>query len=187
MTDPIDCTLTGESAFVKKIPDATFGLASYSPVICGRTAHTPCGYKHCPSRYPAWDTNLRRDRLEKLLFHHKCGLISDPKWGETDLVFPFMVYEAKGWSGDCREARRQACSAATVYLDMLDELSRKPGPVGTAKVYPTKTSHNNQVFALTSFGAQWHLLVAFKRPRTKEEYADMECMSRDVYVSAFCL
>jgi hypothetical protein len=93
-----------------------------------------------------------------------------------------MVYEAKGWSGDCREARRQACSASVVYLDMLDDLSRKPGVVGTPKVFQPETSHDNQVFALTSLGAQWHLLVAFKRPRAKEEYADMECMSRNVYV-----
>ncbi len=119
------------------------------------------------------------------MFHRKCGLLADPKWGETDLVFPFMVYEAKGWSGDCREARRQACLAAVIYLDMLDNLSRKPGPVGTPKLFQTETSHDNQVFALTSFGAQWHVLVAFKMPRGKEEYADMECMSRNVYVCVF--
>jgi hypothetical protein len=174
-TGPIDCTLIGESSFVKRIPDATFGLTTYAPPNqCGGfLARTPCDYKHCPSRFPAWNTNLRRDKLEKLLLHRKCGLLADPKWGETDLAFPFMVYEAKGWSGDCREARRQACLAAATYLDMLDDLSRKPGTVGAPKVFQTETSHDNQVFALTSFGAHWHILVAFKRPRAKEEHAEM--------------
>ena len=40
--------------------------------------------------------------------------------------------EAKGLRGDCRVARRQACSAAAAYLDMLDNLARRPGPVDRA-------------------------------------------------------
>lgn len=93
-----------------------------------------------------------------------------------------MVYEAKGRSGDCREARRQACQAAVTFLDMLDELSRRPGTVGTPRMSQTNTSQDSQVFALTSYGAQWHVLVAFKRPRAKEEQADIDCTSKNVYV-----
>jgi hypothetical protein len=121
--------------------------------------------------------------LERLLLHPKCGLRCDPKWGNTDLVFPFAVYEAKGWSGDYREARRQACSAAAVYLDLLDDLARIPGPVGSIKPYQTKTSHQYQTFALTSFGSHWHLMVGYRRPRLTEEHAGRKGFSENVYVS----
>jgi hypothetical protein len=89
-------------------------------------------------------------------------------------VFPFAVYEVKGWSGGYRDARRQAFLAAANYLDMLDDLARRPRPVGSIKPYQTATSHQYQVFALTSFGAHWHLLVGYRRPRgpEPEEYAD---------------
>jgi len=166
-THPVLCTLTSESTVVTRIPDATFGLATFSDSTSGSPVQTD---------------ELSRERLEKLLLHSKCGLLSDPKWGETDLVFPFAVYEAKGWSGDCREARRQACQAGACYLDMLDNLARTPGPVGSAKVYQTKTSHQYQVFALTSFGAHWHLLVGYQRPRQVEELAGTEGMSKTVYI-----
>jgi len=172
-THPVLCTLTGESTIVNRIPDATFGLATFSDQTSGSAVQTD---------------ELTRERLERLLLHPKCGLIGDPKWGETDLVFPFAVYEAKGWSGDCREARRQACQAGACYLDMLDNLVRKPGPVDSAKGYQTKTSHQYQVFALTSFGAHWHLLVGYQRPRQLDEYAGHAGMSQNVYVRTYaCL
>jgi len=169
-THPILCTLTGDSKVVNRIPDATFGLATFSQSTRNSEVQAD---------------ELDRERLEKLLLHPKCGLLCDPKWGETDLVFPFAVYEAKGWSGDCREARRQACQAGACYLDMLDNLARTPGPVGSPKVYQTKTSHQYQIFALTSFGAHWHLLVGYQRPRQVKEYAGREGFSKTVYVSTF--
>jgi hypothetical protein len=171
-THSVLCTLTGESTVVNRIPDATFGLATFSDST---------------SSSPVQTDELSRERLERLLLHRKCGLLGDPKWGETDLVFPFAVYEAKGWSGDCREARRQACQGGACYLDMLDNLARKPGPVGSTKAYQTTTSHQYQVFALTSFGAHWHLLVGYQRPRQVEEYAGTEGMSKNVYVRNFCV
>lgn len=171
-TDPVQCTLTGDSTVVKRTPDATFGLATFSELNVD---------------LDFWSDELRRDRLERLMLHRKCGLLPDPKWGKADLVFPFAVYEAKGWSGDYRDARRQACLAAANYLDMLDDLARRPGPVGSIKPYQTATSHQYQVFALTSFGAHWHLLVGYRRPRgpEPEEYADTEGMSDTVYVRLF--
>lgn len=170
-THPVLCTLTSESAFVTRIPDATFGLATFSDSTGGALVQID---------------ELNRERLERLLLHRKCGLLCDPKWGNTDLVFPFAVYEAKGWSGDCREARRQACQAGACYLDMLDNLVRTPGPIGSAKIYQTKTSHKYQIFALTSFGAHWHLLVGYQRPRQMEEHAGKEGMSKSVYVRDLC-
>jgi hypothetical protein len=80
-THSVLCTLTGESTVVNRIPDATFGLATFSDSSSGSPVQTD---------------ELSRDRLERLLLHRKCGLLGDPKWGETGLVFPFMVYEAKG-------------------------------------------------------------------------------------------
>jgi hypothetical protein len=120
------------------------------------------------------------------MLHPKFGLVSDPKRLDIDLSFPFMVYEAKGWTGDCRAARRQACEAAAVYLDMLDDLARKPGQVGIPRPYQTGTSHQYQVFVLTSFGAYWHLLVGYRRPRLASEHAGTKGMSETVYVSLDC-
>ena len=166
-TDPVSCKLTGESTYVTRTPDATFGLTTFTD---------------SDAASPAWTSDLHDDRLEQLLTHPKYGLYSDPKRDKIEIAFPFMVYEAKGWSGDCRVARRQACTAAAYYLDMLDELVRYPGPVGTSRPYQTKTSHQFQVFALTSFGAYWHLLVGYKRPRSPKEHVGAEGLSDSVYV-----
>ena len=167
--DPVSCKLAGEPKFIKRIPDATFGLATFKPA----------DYQ---SALAEWD--LDKDRLQALLLHRHCGLISDPHWGGTDLAFPFAVYEAKGWSGDAREARRQGCSAGAAYLDMLDSLARKPGKVGEKnRVYQSAGARNNQVFVFTSFGAHWHILVGYKRPRQVREYAGHEGFTESVYVS----
>ncbi|KAF7164600.1 hypothetical protein CNMCM5623_009057 [Aspergillus felis] len=167
--DPVSCLLVGEPKFIKRIPDATFGLATFKT-------------KDYQNVLAEWD--LDHDRLEALLLHRHCGLISDPRWGYADLAFPFAVYEAKGWGGDAREARRQGCSAGAVYLDMLDSLARQPGKIGEKnRVYQSAKSHsNNQVFVFTSFGAHWHILVSYKRPRHEREYAGYEGFSESVYV-----
>ena len=151
-------------------PDATFGLATFQPRDYQRSVMA--------------DWNLDHDRLEALLLHRDCGLISDPRWGDANLVFPFAVYEAKGWDGDPREARLQACAAGAVYLDMLDRLSRCPAEIGdtNSSAYQTAGSRNTQVFVFTSFGTHWHILVGYKRPRLKREYAGREGMSESVYV-----
>lgn len=159
----------GDPALVKRIPDATLGLRTFS---------------NYDFNCPVFADELRQERLEKLLLHPQCGLLSDPQWGEFDLVFPFAVYEAKGWNGDCRDARRQACTAGAAYLDLLDNLVRRPGPVGSTKPYQTSTSHRYQVFSLTSFGAHWHLLLGYRRPRLADEYAGTKGMSETVYVCA---
>ncbi|KAJ5167275.1 uncharacterized protein N7482_006056 [Penicillium canariense] len=165
------CLLDGQPKFIRRIPDATFGLATFQPT----------DYPDYPESLDAWD--LDHDRLEALLLHRHCGLIADPHWGDTNLVFPFAVYEAKGWSGDPREARHQASSAGAVYLDMLDNLARKPGIAGgNNRPYQTAQSCNHQVFVLTSFGAHWHILVGYKRPRLEKEYAGHRGLSDSVYV-----
>lgn len=150
------------------IPDATFGLATFQP-------------KHYQNALASYD--LDAERLQALTLHRNCGLLVDPRWGESNLVFPFAVYEAKGWNGDPREARRQACSAAAAYLDLLDALARHPGKPGKMEgAYQTAESRSSQVFALTSFGAHWHVMVGYRRPRLAREYAGRAGMSDTEYV-----
>jgi hypothetical protein len=167
---PASCVLSGKTKLIVRKPDATFGLATFQPSDYQRRAIA--------------DWSLDHDRLEALLVHQRCGLISDPRWGDANLVFPFAVYEAKGWDGDPREARQQACSAGAVYLDMLDRLSKRPGTTWDSKNGEDQTpgSRNTQVFVFTSFGAHWHILVGYKRPRLMSEHAGHKGMSESVYV-----
>ncbi|SPO07514.1 uncharacterized protein DNG_10208 [Cephalotrichum gorgonifer] len=165
---PASCLLAGEPKLFKRIPDATIGLATFRP-------------EDYPSALAEYD--LDRERLEALSLHRHCDLKSDPRWADINLVFPFAVYEAKGWAGDCREARRQACSAGAAYLDLLDDLARHPGKIGRKNgAYQTPDSLNTQVFALTSFGAHWHVLVGYKRPRLRREFVGQTGLSASVYV-----
>ncbi|VUC32087.1 unnamed protein product [Clonostachys rosea] len=167
-THPVSCLSMEQSKFITRIPDATFGLATFQP-------------KHYQNAIASYDLDARR--LQALALHRNCGLLSDPRWGDSDLVFPFAVYEAKGWGGDPREARRQACSAAAAYLDLLDALARHPGREGKRDgAYQTTEGRSSQVFALTSFGAHWHVLVGYRRPRLVREYAKRAGMSQNVYV-----
>lgn len=106
-THPTLCTLTGRKILMKRTPDATFAISTYVKDDWFRS-----------NSYV-----FRGDRLERLLLHPEIGLIADPKWGHKNMVFPWAVYEVKGWSGDCEEARRQACAGAARYLKMLDHLA----------------------------------------------------------------
>jgi hypothetical protein len=165
---PVSATLTGESKTVKRIPDASIGLATFDP------EH----YQNAVASY-----ELDAERLQALMLHRCSSLISDPRLVESDIVYPFLVYEAKGWSGDPREARLQACAAGATYLDMLDALARAPGRPGEiAGEYQFEESRSAQVFALTSFGAYWHVMVGYRRSRLKREHAAHPGMSKTVYV-----
>ena len=168
-TDPERCTLTGNRTLVKRTPDGTFALATHER-----------GWHIDPSLNAGV---FRQDRLQRLLLHPKCGLISDPKWGQTDMAFPFGVYEAKGSAGGCKKARRQACAGAQLYLNMLDRLAKTPGPPSESNEYQTRSSHEFQVFVFTSYGAHWHLLVGIKHPRLPVQHAGVPGMSKNVAVS----
>ena len=163
-THPTLCTLTGKRTLVKRTPDVTFALSTYKK----------------DDWFPSHNYVFREDRLQRLLLHPKIGLIADPKWGHTNMVFPWAVYEAKGWSGDYKEARRQACAGAARYLKTLDHLARVPGPPSTSMRYQTETSLDFQVFAFTSFGSHWHVLVGCKHDRLPEQHAGVKGMSKTV-------
>lgn len=161
--------LRGKKPFKQRRPDATFGLATFQ-------------LQDYQSPIAEWD--LDRRRLEAALVHRHCGLVSDASYGETQIAFPFAVYEAKGWGGSAHEARLQGCTAGKVFLDMLDKLTQLPGKVGEkGGAYQTDESRNSQVFVFTSFGAHWHILVGYKRRRLKREHAGHAGMSESVYVS----
>ncbi|KAH7086177.1 hypothetical protein FB567DRAFT_549691 [Paraphoma chrysanthemicola] len=165
---PVSATLTGKSEMAKRIPDASIGLATFHP-------------QHYQNAIASYE--LDSERLQALTLHRKTSLISDPRLGESDLVYPFLVYEAKGWSGDPRDARLQACAAGATYLDMLDALARHPGPSGKVEgAYQFAGSRSAQVFALTSFGSHWHIMVGYRRPRLKREHAGHPGMSKTVYL-----
>ncbi|KAH7396561.1 hypothetical protein DE146DRAFT_657073 [Phaeosphaeria sp. MPI-PUGE-AT-0046c] len=164
----VSATLTGECKTVKRIPDASIGLATFHP-------------EHYQNAIASYE--LDSERLQALALHRDSSLISDPRIHESSLVYPFLVYEAKGWTGDAREARLQACAAGTAYLDMLDDLARRPGNAGKVEgAYQFHDGRSAQVFALTSFGAHWHVMVGYRRPRLKREHANHPGMSKTVYL-----
>lgn len=78
-----------------------------------------------------------------------------------------------------QEARRQACTAAAHYLVMLDSLARCPHDKND---YQFSDSHRIQMFAITPFGAHWHVMVGYRRPRSAQEHAGCEGLSETVYV-----
>ncbi|KAJ6786268.1 hypothetical protein PWT90_00808 [Aphanocladium album] len=160
--DKFTCLLSDEENVAKRIPDLTVGLAVTENIK---------------------DECLHPAALERIMLHRHCGLVSDPSRKEPNLAFPFAVYEAKGYDGDPREARLQACTAGAAYLDLLDALALEPGKAGpTAAAYQEGYNHNAQVFALTSFGPHWHIMVGYKRMRRKEEHAGVPGMSKYVYM-----
>lgn len=169
MSNSATLAQSDDSKFKRTTPDTTLGLNTFQP------------RDYCSVDAAA--VNLDKERLDKLLAHRSCGLISDRKWGEANLAFGFGVYEVKRWNGDPREVRQQAFEAAAILLDNLEKLSRQPGKPGDMPGgYQTDQSHNTQVFAITSFGNHWHIMVAYKRPRLKHEYAGYPGMSESVYV-----
>ncbi|KAJ3494309.1 hypothetical protein NLG97_g4161 [Lecanicillium saksenae] len=163
--DDFTCLLSDKEKLEKRIPDLTVGLAVAETTGAG---------------------SLHTSSLERIMLHRHCGLIADPSRKKPNLAFPFAVYEAKGYDGDPREARRQACTAGAAYLDLLDELAREPGKADPIpSPYQEGYTHNAQIFALTSFGPHWHIMVGYKRMRRKEEYAGTPGMSKCVYLTSF--
>jgi hypothetical protein len=112
---------------------------------------------------------FQRHLLSRALLHPNYGLIADPNWGETDLLFPFVVYEAKkfrkhdAWNDPTTEAFNQASDAAKIFLKMQSTLSHRPGPAHAYRE-PSPESESpicEQVFMFTSVGSQWHLHVGY--------------------------
>ncbi|KAH8599477.1 hypothetical protein B0O99DRAFT_724679 [Bisporella sp. PMI_857] len=152
-THSVQLTLTGESTVVNRIPDVTFGLATFSGDT-GRSFQAD---------------ELSRERLEKLLLHRKCGLLCDPKWEKPT---------------SCSHLRymKQKVGAETAVKRDIKHVKQELATSICLIIWCTKTSHQYQVFALTSFGAYWHLLVGYRRPRQVNEYRGTKGMSENVYM-----
>lgn len=155
--------MTGTTAELKcKIPDATMGLATYLRRASGLNN-------------PEAHESLFRDGLDKQLRLRECGLVVDPKWGKTDLIFPWAVYEAKkencnyfGKNGRrkfSKEADLQLNDAYRMYLGMLDDLMRNPAD--PEKYQKNCESRYVQMFGFASSGTYWAVNVAFYKPGTE--------------------
>ncbi|KAF7555567.1 hypothetical protein G7Z17_g2048 [Cylindrodendrum hubeiense] len=109
-----------------KIPDATMGLKSYGEFFLkrGSTCDDPNCSKDHSAKQP--DERLSKRKLIAMMGNPKCGLIVDGVWGETDLIFPFAVYEAKKRARSFEAAEEQIYHACSTYLAMLDDLTRNP-------------------------------------------------------------
>jgi len=114
-------TNNDEDHRVKVVPDLSIGLASR---------------QDNEENKPEW-AQFQRHLLSRALLHPNYGLIADPYWGETDLLFPFVVYEAKkfrkrnAWKDPAKDAINQASDAAKIFLKMQATLAHRPGPAHT--------------------------------------------------------
>ena len=87
----------------RRTPDCTMGLRAFSQKHLGNE-ELAMGPSECYA--------LSRERLRNMMELRECGLVVDPKWGETDLIFPWGVYEAKKKVDDHEQAQAQVFQAA---------------------------------------------------------------------------
>lgn len=102
--------------------------------------------------------SLLEDRILMQMDKWECGLIVDGIWGETNLMFPFAVYEAKKSADSWEHAENQVYHACRTYLAMLDDLARNPTDVTR---YQSKESESYQLFGFTSCGSYWKVYIAW--------------------------
>jgi hypothetical protein len=121
-TDPDTLTVT----IRKRYPDITFGLATCYNVAVQHQIKERNGEITCDLVHDEVHPTLTKERIFKQLFHRRCGLVVDPRWGAVDLIFPWALFEAKKASQPLDDAERQLCEGASIYLAMLDDLARDP-------------------------------------------------------------
>ncbi|KAH6847829.1 hypothetical protein B0I37DRAFT_152234 [Chaetomium sp. MPI-CAGE-AT-0009] len=148
---------SGESTVKTRIPDATLGLKSYGDFELNHeyTCTIPnCEDDHNNIKNP--DKRLSKDRLTATMHNPECGLTVDSSRGNTDLVFPFAVYETKSYEA----AEDRIYPACKTYFAMLDDLARNRDNVAE---YQTTHSSKSELFAFTSRGPYWEVYLAWKR------------------------
>lgn len=102
---------------------------------------------------------LSESRIKLQMYMQECGLMVDGVWGETDILFPFAVYEAKKKVSSFDQARNQIYHACRTYLAMMDDLARVPSDVSK---YQTEGSKQQQIFALMSCGYKWEVYAVWQ-------------------------
>jgi hypothetical protein len=142
----------------RRIPDATMGLRTYSDsdLEHGYT----CNVVDCKVNHDSMQPNesLLDYRIDAQMYDKQCGLIVDGIWGESNLIFPFAVYEAKKRASTWEKAEDQVYHAFQVYLAMLDDLARDPLDVTR---YQSEESARYQLFGFTSCGSCWKVYIAW--------------------------
>jgi hypothetical protein len=105
--------------------------------------------------------SLSKRRLDDLINDSRpgTGLVVDGKWGETGLIFPWAVYEAKRADSLDKSAQKQVLHAAQIYLGMLDDLARKP--LNVDEYQSEQSSNLYQVFLFTSCGPEFTIRIAY--------------------------
>lgn len=148
----------GTSSVKRRIPDATMGLRTYirSDLDHGYT----CDVVDCKINHDSMQPNktLLESRIRTQMYDRQCGLTVDGIWGESNLIFPFAVYEAKKSYDTWEQAEDQIYHAFKVYLGMLDDLARDPTNVTE---YQTEESARYQLFGFTSCGPAWKVYIAW--------------------------
>lgn len=163
----------GEEPTIMKTPDQTFGLATYWNDIS--EAYLSKGLRMFKTRgmdkYAGdlqlyneefkFHKSLSKRRLDDLINDSRpgTGLVVDGKWGETGLIFPWAVYEAKKADNLDKSAQKQVLHAAQIYLGMLDDLARKP--LNVDEYQSEQSSSLYQVFLFTSCGPEFTIRIAY--------------------------
>lgn len=119
-----------------------------------------CEVDGCTANHDSMQPNksLLDTRIDLQMHDRQCGLIVDGLWGESNLIFPFAVYEAKKRVSAWEQAEDQVYHAFQVYLAMLDDLARDPSDVTR---YQCKESEDYQLFGFTSCGSSWRVYIAW--------------------------
>ncbi|KAF4946670.1 hypothetical protein FGADI_11018 [Fusarium gaditjirri] len=153
----IECS-KGKQALKYRIPDWTMGLKSYEDFFLERGFI--CNNEDCTDNHEKQqpDKRLSDTRLREMMENPKCGLIVDGVWGQTNLMFPFAIYEAKKDVSSMTTAVRQLSHACKTYLAMLDDLARDPDDISR---YQERTSEKYQLFAFASCGSYWQAFTAW--------------------------
>lgn len=154
----MDIDETGHKTVKKRIPDATIGLKSYDDYFLKRGY--VCSVPDCEEDHSTMqpEKRLSESRLQAMMHDPECGLVVDGVWGNTGLLFPFIVYEAKKNARDYERAEYQIRHACRTYLAMLDDLARNPDNVAE---YQSEESSKYQLFAFASCGSYWQVFNAW--------------------------
>ncbi|KAF9770581.1 hypothetical protein IL306_011853, partial [Fusarium sp. DS 682] len=148
----------GKQALKYRIPDWTMGLKSYEDFFLKRGFI--CNDEDCTDDHEKQqpDKRLSDTRLREMMESPDCGLVVDGVWGQTKLLFPFAIYEAKKDVSSMTAAVGQISHACKTYLAMLDDLARDPDDISR---YQERTSDKYQLFAFTSCGSYWQAFTAW--------------------------
>src|ERR1700761_7565832 len=149
---------TMKESLQKRYPDITFVLSTAWDASVQHQVRHKAGQTSCEETHIEAHPSLSRERIHKQLFHRRCGLIADPKWGSVDLVFPWAIFEAKKSTVPLDEAEAQLHEGSSIYLGMMDDLTRDPKDPNR---YQDTGGKGPQLFAFACSGRLLWIYTAF--------------------------